>query len=131
MLQLRPHLYAAVVLLATMSTAGSSTPELACQPTFFQLSQSTLEVSFGSLVVGMNGAVIGCEAKLATITDEEADKLRGLLRAILREHGRNLLRFSKQRSFRHKVTRRINTLLGRDVAADIFLYDLGWEHLSS
>lgn len=74
----------------------------------------------------INGAIIGCAERLGTITRKEHDELKALLRRVLVEENYNLIAKVRSKEFRLELVGRVNRLLDRRVATDIFLFNVSF-----
>ncbi len=117
----------ALAVVAMTCTAGiASAGANGCEPSFFRVSDEVISDRSIGVERQINGAVIGCAGDLGTISGKEQEQLKGLLRQVLVEEGYNLIAKVRSKEFRAELARRINKLLGRHVASDVFLFNVSF-----
>jgi hypothetical protein len=109
-----------VVFVVMMGAQGS------CEPSFFRVSDEVISDDSIGVQRQINGAIIGCAEELGKINGKEQAQLKGLLKQVLVEEGYNLIAKASSKEFRQELAGRVNSLLGRRVAADILLFGISF-----
>jgi hypothetical protein len=99
-----------------------ATNSMPCQATFRKVSSGVIEVDLGSRQFGIHAALIGCAGDLEDIGPEEMVTLEKFFRDLLQEENWSIWPKSKDKAFRKELTRKVNSILERRAASDIYLH---------
>jgi len=110
--------------LTTCGEAPATETHFSCTPSFRKISDELIRSEVVDSKINFAVALVGCEKSLQSLTQAE-------LRTITTEFKEptewsNFLLFanSMKPEFREKATARVNSLVGRQVATDVFVYYL-------
>jgi hypothetical protein len=116
--------YMGVLMLGMVIGAGASVllrPD-PCISGIREVSPSGIEVGSGSPRFGIRASLVGCRSDLEGVSSQEMSEVEELIRAALVEDNWMLWPRSKDPEYRAALTRRVNAVVGRHVATDVYLY---------
>lgn len=96
-----------------------------CSPTFLPLTEEAIKVRIDPyLEIGANVLLIGCGPDLRKIEPSEREQLKSYFESVIEKHHYLLERKRLQLEFRNTLVSDINSLIGRERVADVFIYGI-------
>ena len=119
-------LWLGVILLVSPSRASAAP---SCTPSFRRVVDMEIRYPGGWSMMSGSAVVIGCAEVLDALAPADTAKMRSALSRVLEEDGPGMIGRQDDTSVRTKTAARINTIVGRTVAADVAFYGLGYSDL--